>query len=193
MKKLLLAVMALAILPFSGASAEPPERSYELVAGGSQTWDGPQEPAINANYHGNLDTGEAQVDNEVRKVSPAGVCSRDRTTYCDYTLVKVTNPVPETDADGRLSRAIEFTIREALGDLDLQIYESNAEGEAVALIGQSAGPNTTNTSLDETYGFNVITTRPTAVKPTQEEISERYYLVEVIYYTGGGYTGGVTF
>lgn len=195
MKKLLLAAMALAILPFTGASAEPPERSYELVAGGSQTWDGPQSPAINANYHGNLDTGEPAIDDEVRKVSPVGVCSSDPTTYCDYTLVKVSNPVPETDTDGKLSRPIQFTVREALGDLDLRIYESNPEGEAVTFIGQSAGPLDTldHTDLDETFGFNVITTRPTVAKPTQPLVSEKYYLVEVVYYAAAGYTGGVSF
>lgn len=192
--QLLVAGMLVAVLPFAAASAEP-ARDFALVAGESQTWAGPQTLGLNTNYHGNHDTPVGQVNDAVRQVQPVGTCTTDQTTYCDLTLVSLTNPVPETDPDGKLTRSATFTVRDGLGDLDLRIYESNEAGERGAFIGQSAGPLDTldHTDLDETYSVPVVTTRPTLAKPTQAEVSTRYFLVEVVYYAAAGYTGGVAF
>ena len=192
--RLLIAALLVAALPLTGASAEA-ARTYELQAGASQGWEGPQTLGINTNYHGNHDTDQADVDAAVREHQPVGTCTTDPTTYCDLTLVSLTNPVPETDSDGKLSRPVTFTVRNAKGDLDLRIYESDAEGTRGTFIGQSAGPLDTldHTDLDETYQMSVVTTRPTLAKPDQPEVSTKWYLVEVVYYAGAGYTGGVAF
>ena len=189
--RLVMAALIVAALPFTSALGAPP--TYNLSPGGSATWEGPASPGVNTNYHDNHGTGVAQVDNEVRKVQPVGKCSTDATTYCDTRLVVISNPVPETDADGKLTKSAAFTVRNAKGDVDLMIYASDASGARGDLVGSSTGPNTTNTSLDENVSVSVITTRPTVAKPTQPEVSTRYYLVDVVYYAAAGYTGGVTF
>ena len=191
--RMCVAGMLVAVLPFAAAGAET--RSFALAAGETATWEGVQSPGINTNYHGNHDTDVPEIDNEVRKVQPTYTCTADPQTFCDVTLVSLSNPVPEDDPDGKLATNATFKLTNALGDVDLRLYESDAEGTKGEFIAMSAGPNplADHNDLDETVVHRVTTTRPTAANPTQAEVSTKWILVEVVYYTAAGYTGTVTF
>lgn len=191
--RMFVASMLVAALPFAAAGAEG--RSFALASGESATWEGVQSLGVNTNYHGNHDTDVPEIDNEVRKVQPTYTCTSDMVTYCDTTLVSLSNPVPADDADGKLTRPATFKVTNAKGDVDLRIYESDAEGTRGEFIAHSAGPLDTvdHTDLDETVELRVTTTRPTDDKPTQADVSTRYFLVDVVYYTAAGYTGTITF
>ena len=188
---LLSIALALAVAPFWGASAAEPDAA--LVPGDTFTWEGAATPGANVNYHDNFGTGVAEVDGPVRGVAPVGVCSDDATTYCETFLVSFTNPVPEADADGKLTKTANVALTNAKGDVDLLVYASDAEGTKGAEIGSSAGPGPSNTTLDENLGVPVVTTRPTLAKPTQADAPTKFFLVEVVYYHAAGYTGTIRF
>lgn len=214
--KLVLGAAALALLAASPASAEPPDRQFAVEKDGTASWTGDEGPGINANYHGNLElvgevgldlgpvgpvpvdpppVGPVDTNAPIREQFPNGVCSEDANSYCDYTLISFTNPVPASDPDGRLSRPAAFALTGAMGDLDLHVYASDAEGTLGERLGQSAGPNGDNTSLDESLSIPVATTAVRENRPGQVDKPTVWLLVEVVYYAAapGGYDMAVAF
>ena len=123
-------------------------------------------------------------------VGPARTCSTDPRNLCEYALVTATNPVPDTDTDGKLRKQMTVTLdnffpASPASDFALTVYATDATGSARgAELGTS--DNTEVPDPDESITVTVATTREA---PTQ------YFLVEVAYFIGvnSTYTGTVRF
>ena len=176
-RRILIAITALvALVPASAASAAV-DRTVEVAAGKSETWAGTKMPGTNLNYFNVTTTGDT--------VLKTGTCTKDPQTYCDLTLVALSNPVPADDADGKLRRTATFTISDYAGpaaDVDMELYASDETGAR----GDSLGGSTEFTTETEQASVAVTTTLE---EPT------KYVLVQVIYFVqpGTGYTGDVKF
>lgn len=169
-------ILALAILPATAALGEA-DHAVELVPGeGGFTWDGTETVGVNPNFH--------PWAPQASDVFPVGECSKDPNYYCDTILVKYVNPVPEDDADGRLTQRSTITIDNYTfpgSDFDLRIWQSNADGERLTMLGETGE----NPGDPETFTTTITTTT---------EIAERYVLYEVGYFAAaGGYDGEITF
>ena len=70
-----------------------------MTPGASFTCAGKKVTASNQHYFTDLDP----VGNEVMEPF---TCNKTRLNYCDVALVKVSNPVPADDADGKLKKNI---------------------------------------------------------------------------------------
>src|SRR5688500_14475922 len=97
--RVLAATATVAVLPFSGANAVPVTHNLAVNAGETKTWDGTAAPGVNPNYN---DLHES--------LGPSRNCTPDPKDKCEYALVAATNPVPETDLDGKLRKAMTVTI-----------------------------------------------------------------------------------
>ena len=163
---LLVGAIVFAILPFGGASAA--DRQQDLLAGETKSWSTAVSTGVNTSHFGPQDDA----------VNPER-CTKDPQNYCDYTLVSLTNPVPDTDADGKLKKTANMSLTEfgplpgPISDFDLKIYESDANGTKGPMVNT---PWTTAQPPDyeEHYAVSVTTT---TTQPT------KYYLLEVIYFT----------
>lgn len=158
-------IAMLCMLVATGASAET-DFTGELAPGDTFTWEGAP-VGLNPLYF----EGEAG-------------CSSDPNNYCEYALLKYTNPVPADDADGRLTRNSVITITpNAAADFDLQVYASDADGTMGSMVGSSTAFPWDNT----------VESVSTVIRTTTEEPTV-YLLVEVIHFANvGGYTGTATF
>ena len=110
---------------------------------------------------------------------PEGTCTHDLTTYCETTLVKVTNPVeddgnPETDLTAKRSLTVTLTPAHPAADFDLVVYESDEDGTQGENVGESGGAPVADheESVEETF---VSVT-------TSESTPSRYYLVHAVYF-----------
>lgn len=161
-----LVITVLCVLVATGASADA-DFTGELNPGDTFTWEG----AV-AGFNPLYFEGDAG-------------CSSDPTNYCEYALLSYTNPVPEDDADGRLTRSSTITITPTgVADFDLQMYASDADGTMGAMIGSSTDFPVGNDGVESV----------SAVMRTTTEQPTLYVLVEVIHFANvGGYTGTATF
>ena len=173
------AALLLAMLPLGNAQAVPVTHNLALNAGETKTWDGTAAPGANANYNG-----------AVPPLGPERTCSADIQTKCEYALVALTNPVPEEDADGKLTKTATFTLDNyslpsPASDFALTIYDTDKDG---AVRGEELGTsdNSDVPDPDEQVTISVQTTRL---------VSTKYYLVEVAYFTSlnASYKGTVKF
>ena len=170
MKRLLIAaVLAVALIPGSGASAVTADHKATLTPGQSFSWTGSTQTATNVNYFGNTDPAP------VTPVTPIGTCTKDRTSYCEYALIEFSNPVPLSDADGKLSKGATITLNPfspvpaPVTDFDLLVFESNAAGDKLAELGRDGALDADG----ETVSFTAKTTRT----------SPSYFaLAEIVYY-----------
>lgn len=175
----LAAALLFSMLPISSAQAVPVTHNLAVNNGETKTWNGTAAVGANANYNG-----------AVEPLGPGRECSNDIQTKCEYALVALTNPVPETDLDGKLNRSTTITIdtfspESPASDFALTVYTTDKDG---AVRGDELGTsdNTSVPDPDEVVSFSVQTTR---TEPT------KYFLVEVAYFTSlnGSYKGTVRF
>jgi hypothetical protein len=178
MTRTILAAAAAMLLAPAAAFAAP-DRTIELTGppGATQNWSGTQATGLNVNYF-NITEGHGGAWAE------PGTCGKDVQNYCDTTLVRLTNPVPEEHPTGTLTRRVTVTIDEwsppAPGtDYDLLAFASDEEGNEGAELARDAGFNDT-----ETISFTLRTTRENPVA---------YALVRVVYFwaPNGTYRGTI--
>jgi hypothetical protein len=165
---LAVAVAALAaMIPLGHAEAVPITHNLALNAGETKTWDGTAAVGANVNYNG-----------AVQQLGPARTCSADIQTKCEYALLSLTNPVPDTDADGKLNKSLtvtidNYSIESPASDFALTLYTTDKDG---AVRGDELGTsdNSAVPDPDEQVSTTIQTTR---TEPT------KYILVEVAYFT----------
>ena len=163
----------LLVLVASSASAAP-DRTVLIQAGESFTWNGIDTVGLNLRYGTLVD----ELPGDRR-------CGKEVTTYCEATLATLSNPVPDHDADGVLSRGVTVTIeaKNAVSDYDLYVFASDDQGSRGAEIARSTAA--IDTSTTETVQFPVRTTRANPFA---------YVYIEVVYFAAvGGYSGSVAF
>lgn len=159
-------IAMLCMLVATGASADT-DFTGELAPGDTFTWEG------------------APVGLNPLYFEGAAGCSGNPNNYCEYALLKYTNPVPADDADGRLTRNSVITISPtAVSDFDLQVYTSDADGTMGSMVGSSTAFPVDNEGVESVS---------TVIRTTPEQPTV-YLLVEVIHFANvGGYTGTATF
>ena len=172
--RLLVAVMVVSALPFSGASAA--DKTGTVVAGTPYAWDG---VVATGTAFQNFIGGTGPV--------PPLECSKDPTSYCETVLVGFDLTLTEAEKLAGLTRKRvngEISIGSPtvpVYDFDLIIYDSDANGTKGARLG-SVG-DLDETPGEESYTLSGIT--GTIANPI------KYYLVEVVYFTSvqGNYKG----
>lgn len=168
--KLAAALLALVVIPVGWAAAEP-DGTGELAPGEAYEWNGSLPAGLNQNYFG------------LTGVGPEATCNKDPHSYCDTHLIKVSNPLTEEEiADGDTSkrRSLTVTLSNFTSDLDLVVFESDAEGNRGVQLGQSA-----SSDFAETVTASIVTT---ADEP------EKYVIVDVVYFAHvGNYDGKAQF
>lgn len=178
---IVMSAAALAVLiPAGQAQAVPVTHTVEVAANEVKTWEGTPGVGANVNYNG-----------VAPPLGPARTCTDDIQTKCEYALVKLTNPVPEDDADGRLTKTVSITLNNfrpldsPFTDFALAVYTTDEEG---SIRGDEVGfsDNSDVPDPDEQVFFTVVTT---TTSPTA------YFLVEVAYFYSANaqYTGTVDF
>lgn len=171
---LVLAASLLAVVMLAGqAQAVPVKHNLAVAAGETKTWEGTPGVGTNVNYSGDR------------------VCTDDVDTKCEYALVSLTNPVPDTDADGRLTKSVTITLNNfrpldsPFTDFAFAVYTTDQTG---SVRGDELGfsDNSELPDPDEQVITSITTTR---TNPTV------YVLVEVAYFYvfGSQYTGTVQF
>lgn len=166
-KPFLLAGAILALAPAAAQAA--PARSITLAAGETKTYSGATATGLNANYFDITDGNGGMY-------AAPGTCSTDTQSYCDTTLLSFSNPVPEDDADGKLTKKVTVTLGEygpvpdPASDFDLLAFKSDATGARGAELGRDG--DTTDTAA-ETVSFTLTTTR---AEPTA------HVLLDVVYF-----------
>lgn len=177
---LVLAVSLVAVVMFAGqAHAVPVKHNLAVAAGETKTWEGTPGVGANANYNGLIDDSTART------------CTDDVQTKCEYALVALTNPVPDTDPDGRLSRSATITLNNfrpldsPFTDFALAIYTTDSTG---SVRGEELGFSD-NSDVPDPDEQAVISVQTTTATPTV------YVLVEVAYFYvfNSQYTGTVQF
>lgn len=169
------------VLPLGPSAQAATDHTVAVASGETKTWAGT--PKLGTNLA--LDPGALIIDPPDRYCADTdpGSFYYDPRSVCDTVLVSATNPVPESDADGKLKRNLTITVNEFLtgaqapSDVDLAVYQSDATGakgepvEGGNGVGWSANglPN----DPDESVTFPVETTRT---------IPTKYYLVAVQYF-----------
>jgi hypothetical protein len=164
-------VVVLCLVPALSASAAP-DASVELTPGTSHSFQQSADRGFNLNYGGLV------------PAAPKQVCTKSAETYCDTVLVKLSNPLTQSDIDAGVTskkRAFAVTVTPSGGataDYDLAVWAADAQGNRVTQIGYSK----TGTPF---VGGEAITSGST---PAQ------YILVEVVYWVGlGKYNATVEF
>ncbi|HEX9822923.1 MAG TPA: hypothetical protein VGB51_00820 [Actinomycetota bacterium] len=160
------AAVAVAASTAGIAVAEPPDLTVTIAPGaGEQIWEGNTATGANINY--DFATGEPCIEDQTMP-----------TSYCDRTLVHVDlsgDPDFWDDKAGGVEIGID-AFSPANSDFDLQVWNSNANGDKGTLAGSvGAGPGEVEfTTIDEADG---------------------YYLVQVAYFAvvNGTHTGHVRF
>ena len=165
-----------AILPLGPGAQAAADHNIAVANGETKTWSGTAKLGLNAAITTDV------PDRHCGDAEP-GDFYYDPRTVCDMVHVSATNPVPETDLDGKLKKNITITINEFLTgmqaptDIDFAVYESDAAGTKGALVEGGNGVGWSANSLpddpDESVTFPVETTR---LIPT------KYYLVAVQYF-----------
>ena len=154
------------MLSIGPAHAVPVKHKLEVAAGETKTWNGTAAVGANVNYNGLVDE------------ATAGECSDDVDTKCEYALLTVSNPVPDSDADGKLKRNLTITldsysIPSPGSDFDFRVFTTDAEGTKKGdEVGFSA-----NTDVVDPDEQSVVSIQTTKTTPTV------YLLVEVAYFT----------
>ena len=181
--RLLVAGSLLAILPLTSAQAVPVTHNLAVAAGETKTWNGTARVGVNPNYNGIAE----QLD---PVFGSARTCTTNPNNLCEYALVAATNPVPDTDADGKLRKAMTVTLdsffpESPVSDFALTVYDTDSTG---SVRGNELGTSD-NTELpdpDESVSVQVNTT---TTEPT------KYFLVEVAYFIGANssYRGTIRF
>ena len=193
MKKLFLAISLLTALvagvPGVGSAAETIDYRYEVNPGDAYTWAGKKMTASNQHYFENLDP----VGQELMEPY---TCNKTRLNYCEVALVKVNNPVPADDVDGKLKKNIQMRIGTfdpvpaPATDFDLVVYASDASGTRKEEVAQSAAGATSGDDPAQ-FGAEAVdfTVNTTTAEPS------RYYLVHIVYFqtVETGYTGEISF
>lgn len=184
LRVLSLGVLVALVLATGPASAVTPARTFEHTAGQEDTtWDGANAVGANVNYNGIANCPAAAP---VCPIPPPRTCTATPEAYCDYTLLALTNPVPEGDTDGKLRRPAtvtitDYTLPSPASDFALTLYSSDADANRIAELGTS--DNSDIPDDDESVTVQVTTTLEA---PTQ------YILVEVAYFTSAGASYGAT-
>lgn len=165
-------VMALALLPAMGAFAAPDDTTT-IAKGESWEFGAVAMAGTNINWH-----------SQYAPHAPVGTCTKDPTTTCDTFLVELSNPVDpavlEANPDAFNRRNVTVTLGNYVGDPDLAVYASDAEGNRGMLLGSSG-----NATFDESVSANI---RTTGDEPS------KWILVDVIYWAHAGpYDGLVQF
>lgn len=146
----------------AGSQARPvADHEVELAVGDQAHIDGGAPQGMNPGYFDALD----------------GACNKDPHTYCEHALVHVVTEVPEDVERGRLRTTLGLTLTSPdfpLSDFDMVVWESNADGERVAEVGQSANG-----------GYVEAVEQVSVVVSTTPEVQDAWFLVDVIYFLGG--------
>jgi hypothetical protein len=89
-----------------------------------------------------------------------GTCTKSPQQYCDAILVEFTNPVPDTDADGKLKRSASLALATGeYSDYDVIAYASTPDGTKGAEVGRStASPPPLGSTSDESISLSITTT-----------------------------------
>ena len=172
--RVLVCALGMVLVSVAAASAAP-DRTIEMTPGTLKTWAGTDAPGANVAYWGDPVTGS----NATR------ACGKNVQDYCDYVLLAFTNPVPDTDADGRVTRSATITVdaNNDVSDFDLVAYASDAAGTRGTELVRDA--RFIYAATTETVTVSVQTTR------TQPTV---YVLAEIVYFTAAqGYAGSVSF
>lgn len=168
--RLAAALLALVIIPVGAATAAP-DGTAELNPGDSYEWGASLPVGTNQNYFG------------LSGVGPQATCNKDPQSYCDTHLIKVSNPLSDEEiAAGveRKRRPLTVTLANFTSDLDLVVFESDAEGNRGVQLGQSA-----SSDFAESVTASITTT---AAQPVQ------YVIVDVVYFAHvGDYDGKAQF
>ena len=172
---LVLAGSLLAVVMFAG-QAQAVEVTHKLAvkAGETKTWEGTPGVGLNVNYNGVIDPATART------------CSDDIDTKCEYALVSLTNPVPNTDPDGRLTKSATITLNNfrpldsPFTDFAMTVYTSDANGTRGDELGFS--DNSDLPDPDEQVVISVQTTKTTPTVHVLVEVA--YFYVFQCQYTG---------
>lgn len=135
----------------------------ELRVGDDAHIDGGAPQGFNPDYFGTAGGG--------------GECTKDPTSYCEWTLVHVITEVPADVERGRLRTNLGITLTSPdfpISDFDLAVWESNPEGQRLNQVGTSGS------------GGYVQPVESLAVAvSTTPETMDAWFLVDAIYYLGG--------
>lgn len=167
--RLAAAVMALALLPAMGAIAEPDETAT-VNKGESFEFGAHALAGTNVNWH-----------TQYAPHAPTGTCNKDPRTTCDTFLVELSNPVDpaelEANPDAFNRRNVSVTLGNFVGDVDLALYEADAEGTRGTLLGKSG-----NATFDEAVSSTI---RTTGDEPS------KWVIIDVIYWAHAGPYDGI--
>src|SRR5687767_4876831 len=105
-------IMLLLVAPSAVAA---PDRTMTLTAGQSATWTGTDTVGTNLRYWSN-----------VSQLPGNFACSKAVDAYCETILIQFSKPVPENDADGKLSRIARITVaaNNPASDYDVRVYRA---------------------------------------------------------------------
>jgi hypothetical protein len=103
---------------------------------------------------------------------------------CEVVLVKVTNPFEEENAKKGRERAnlllgVASTVPAEVQDFAIRVWESDEDGGQGELVGSADGTAGETNGGDYNEQMNIVVT-------TDEEVTERYYRVEVIFWSAAG-------
>ena len=165
-----------AILPLGPSAQAATDHNVTVANGETKTWSGTAKLGLNATLV------TAVPDRECSDAAP-GDFYYDPRKVCDTVLISATNPVPETDLDGKLKRNITITVNDfitgaqAPTDIDFTVFQSDASGAKGEQVpgdnGVGWSANDLPDDADESVTFSVETTRT---------IPTKYYLVHLFYF-----------
>jgi len=165
-----------AILPLGPSAQAATDHSLAVANGETKNWSGTAKLGLNAALTTNV------PDRECSDAAP-GDFYYDPRKVCDTVLISATNPVPETDLDGKLKKNITITVNEfitgaqAPTDIDFTVFQSDATGAKGEQVPGDNGVGWSANDLpddpDESVTFPVETTRT---------IPTKYYLVHLYYF-----------
>lgn len=168
--------LIVAILPVGPSAQAAPDHSLVLNVGETKTWNGTPKLGLGAAL-------TTAVPSRRCEDTDPGDFYYDPRTQCDIIHISVTNPVPESDADGKLKKNLTITLNQFLTgiqaptDVDFWVNESDATGAMGAPVEGGNGVGWSANDLpddpDESVTFPVETTRTVPTK---------YYLVSVGYF-----------
>jgi hypothetical protein len=168
--------MLVAILPIGPSAQAAIDHTVAVSNTQTKTWNGTPKLGLNANLIDDV------PDRNCEDWDP-GSFYYDPRSVCDIIHISATNPVPDTDADGKLKRNMTITLNDFLTgiqaptDIDFWVSESDINGTKGAPLANTNGAGWSANDLpndpDESVTFSVETTR---LIPT------KYYLVEVGYF-----------
>lgn len=185
------AAVALAAVPFSGATAAP-ERTAKVGPGQTYSWTGAAETNANPYYFAVVGSPAPS------SVGPfaAGRCSAAAYEQCDDILIEFSNPLTQAEIDKGVKskfRSATITLTESparVADFDFQVFQSDANGTKGGYwTGAESSSQSGNFNIQTSGEELTVEVGTTAAEPS------KWMLIRVVRFVSPNatYTASVTF